>query len=300
MAFWGHWPWGPAPEGDPAEGSLAAPLPATALPVIAPEEVPAAPADPPAAEALQRDEATLIAAARAGDEDAFGALAQRHFPSIFRLAFRIVRNQDDALEVAQDVLLLAWQAIDQFQGQARFATWLHTITYRRALRTIEARKQHGNALTRFAEEQMGRIGEAWSSLQANQAEQQWEHTINEQVEQLPLRYRQVLTLRHMHDLTYEEISQELSIPVSAVKTHLFRARKMLRERLEDLDQASLVAESQRTGSPLPNWPHVQLPHFSLPHVELPALPLQQLRDRLEAGASGLGEILRGHLRPSKP
>ncbi len=264
MNFWDHWSWDPAAENAPTEPT---------------------------------DEEALVAAAAAGDEAAFARIVAAHQHHVLRFAYRLVRDREDAMEIAQDVFLSAWQSMRAFRGDARLSTWLHTITYRRALRTIEARQQYGNTLARFADEQCERISSAWTGLQAALAEQHWQQLIREQIDRLPTHYREVIDLRHLQDLSYEEIAQRQTIPVSTVKTHLFRARQMLRIRLQALDVATL-----REGL-MERLSHMEMPRVSLPHVELPAFDpqsaAQAISERFEqisAGASGFGEILRGHLQ----
>lgn len=264
-------------------------------------------------------EADLIAAASAGNEEAFARIVRAHQGNVLRLAYRVVRDREDALEIAQDVFVTAWQNLSQFRGDARLSTWLYTITYRRALRAVEARRQRSEALQRFADEQAERADTAWSSLQASVAEEHWQQIIRDQIEHLPARYREIIALRHLQDLSYEEIAQRQTIPVNTVKTHLFRARQMLRDRLEALDLATLQQGLRdrlpHIGLPHVEFPHVEMPHVEMPHVEMPHpyvempqvdLPTIDLQgaaqlirgriDQVVASASGLGEVLRGHLQ----
>lgn len=224
--------------------------------------------EPPDAIADTDQERALISAAQAGDERAFEVLFTAHHGSIARLAMRIVRDHDEAAEITQDVFLAAWQGLGQFRGEARFATWLHRIAYRRALRSVEARQQRTVILTRFASEQRDRFANAWSAVQSALAEQQWCLVVQEQIDRLPEKYRAVIALRHLQDLSYEEIAQTLTLPISSVKTQLHRARTMLRERLQALDLTSL----QSNGA-----------------------TLRGRMDQLAANASEFGEVLRGHL-----
>lgn len=256
---------------------------------------------------VPNDETDLIAASQAGDEAAFAILFERYQSGVLRHAMRLVQDQDEAAEIVQDVFLAAWQGLDQFRGDAKFTTWLHTITYRRALRTLESRQQYGNMLTRFAAERMDRLTEAWSAMQVAIAEQQWQLAIRDQIDALPAKYREVVSLRHLNELSYEEIAQRLTIPISSVKTHLFRARAMLRDQLQALDMATMQ-QNVRHLLPTIELPSIELPTIDLPAIELPTIELpaidmsgfQQraaaLRDQMASNASGLGEILRGHLQ----
>lgn len=190
--------------------------------------------------AAQENERILIAAARAGDQDAFARLMDIHKGDVFRLAYRMVQDSDEAADISQDVFMAAWRGLTNFRGDSQLATWLYTITYHRCLRSLETQRNRVAVLSSFASSQMERLANAWSLMQANLAEQQWCQEMQDQIDRLPVKYRMVLMLRHLNDLSYEEISQILTIPLSNVKTQLFRARAMLRERLQDLESAKEV------------------------------------------------------------
>ncbi len=230
-------------------------------------------------EALYREQA-LIAAARSGDQFAFTALVDAHYAQVYGLACRTVRDPDEAAEIAQDVFLAAWRNLGSFRGEARFSTWLYRITYRRCLQSIEAQQNRLAALRQFASLHLERLANEWSEMQATIAEQEWSQAIRDQITALPAKYQMVLFLRHFQDLSYEEIAQQLTIPISTVKTHLFRARAMLRERLQ--------------GVALPDVGSALREH--LPRVELPDVG-SVLRERWDSFTGAAGELLRGHLHP---
>lgn len=225
---------------------------------------------------VMADEHDLIVAARAGNEDAFEELVAHHYPQVFGLAVRTMRDPDEAAEIAQDVFLAAWRGLGSFREESRLSTWLYRITYRRCLQSIEARQDRVGALGQMASLHFERLANAWSDMQANLAEQEWCQAIRDQIDALPVKYRMVLLMRHWQDLTYEEISLQMTLPISTVKTHLFRARQMLRERLQT----------------------VSLPKVELPHVEMPDVGAA-LRGRwveMLDNAEGLGSLLRGHMK----
>jgi RNA polymerase sigma-70 factor (ECF subfamily) len=138
--------------------------------------------------------------------------------------------------------LAAWQGLPSFRGEARFATWLYRIAYHCCLRQLERRKRERDLQAVIQAEQIleGMNKEKWVEdileLRDRQA------IVREQLEQLPTKYRMVLILRHLQEMTYEEMATVLSIPVGTVKTHLFRARNLLKERL--LAQKLCVPESR--------------------------------------------------------
>jgi RNA polymerase sigma-70 factor (ECF subfamily) len=189
--------------------------------------------------AVPPEEAALVARARAGDQEAFGVLVRLHQRQVYTLAARILRDSAEADEATQEVFLAAWQGLQGFRGQARFATWLYRIAYNYCLRASESRRRDAAAraelLAQSARENQPerRI----SAEHARHAEQELRETVRAQIAGLPAKYRAVLTLRHLQDLSYEEMAQVMRVPIGTVKTQLFRARALLKERLQPLDQA---------------------------------------------------------------
>ncbi|HEV7234711.1 MAG TPA: sigma-70 family RNA polymerase sigma factor, partial [Ktedonobacteraceae bacterium] len=132
--------------------------------------------------------------------------------------------------------LAAWQGLPSFRGDARFSTWLYRIAYNCALKQLEQRKRDKALQVAVASEQI--IAHANS---ANQIDAELEaHTrseiVREHLSHLPAKYRIVLVLRHLQDMTYEEMAEILTMPIGTIKTHLFRARNLLKERLEMFDR----------------------------------------------------------------
>ena len=184
----------------------------------------------------EQDEMQLVAASKQGDQDAFTQLVQQHQRRVFNLVFRMLQQYEEASEVTQETFLAAWQGLPAFRGDARFSTWLYRIAYNCALKQLEQRKRE-KALQAFvqAEEivahatQQERI-DAELETHARQA------LVHEYLANLPTKYRVVLVLRHLQDMTYEEMAEILTMPIGTIKTHLFRARNLLKERLETFER----------------------------------------------------------------
>src|SRR5262245_14368954 len=92
-------------------------------------------------ETIASDE-SLVVRASAGDRDAFEALVVRHHPGVYRLAYRLVGNDQDALDVAQDVFLQLLRSLGTFRGESRFSTWLYRVTTNTALMQLRTRERH--------------------------------------------------------------------------------------------------------------------------------------------------------------
>jgi RNA polymerase sigma-70 factor (ECF subfamily) len=172
-----------------------------------------------------------VQASQQGDQDAFASLVQRHQRRVFNLVVRMLQDYDEASEITQEAFLAAWMGLPSFRGEARFATWLYRIAYHCALKQLERRKRERYLRAALEGEQMleevnqHKQAEDILELRARQA------IVREQMEVLPARYRSVLILRHLQEMTYEEMADILTIPIGTIKSHLFRARHLLKERL---------------------------------------------------------------------
>jgi len=196
--------------------------------------------------AAEQDDVLLVAASKRGDQDAFAQLVQRHQRRVFNLIFRMLQDYEEASEITQETFLAAWQALPSFRGDARFSTWLYRIAYNSALKQIEQRKRDRQLQTAMQAEQMladaGNEGRMETELELR-ARQDF---IRENLATLPAKYRVVLVLRHIQDMTYEEMAEILTVPIGTIKTHLFRARNLLKQRLEAFDPVSFAQRQQNT------------------------------------------------------
>src|ERR1700730_10445252 len=178
-----------------------------------------------------QDDMQLVKASQQGDQDAFAILVQRHQRCIFNLVLRMLRDYEEASEITQTAFLAAWQGLPSFRDEARFATWLYRIAYNCALKQLERRKRERSLQAAMEAEQileginMEKGGENVLELHARQA------MVREQLEKLPAKYRSVLILRHLQEMTYEEMADFLTMPIGTIKTHLFRARNLLKDCL---------------------------------------------------------------------
>jgi RNA polymerase sigma-70 factor, ECF subfamily len=179
----------------------------------------------------EQDDTHLVQASQQGDQDAFASLVQRHQRRVFNLVLCMLQDSEEASEITQEAFLAAWLGLPSFRGEARFATWLYRIAYNCALKQLERRKRRRLLLAAMEAEQIleevnkQKQTEDILELRARQA------IVREQLEKLPTKYRIVLILRHLQEMTYEEMADILSLPIGTLKTHLFRARHLLKERV---------------------------------------------------------------------
>jgi len=190
----------------------------------------------------EQDEALLIDASKRGDQDAFAQLVQRYQRRTFNLAFRILQQYDEASEITQETFLAAWQGLPSFRGDARFPTWLYRIAYNCSLKQLEQRKRDRALQDAMQAEQSLMHADDSASADSVLEAHDRQSIVHEQLSRLPAKYRIVLILRHLQEMTYEEIAETLTMPIGTIKTHLFRARNLLKERLEAFDRERSVKD----------------------------------------------------------
>jgi len=187
---------------------------------------------------VELDDQRLVTASKRGDQDAFAQLVQRYQRRIFNLVYRMLQHYEEASEITQETFLAAWQGLPSFRGEARFATWLYRIAYNCALKQLETRKRDWALQAALQAEQELESKDNFDSASAQIDEHERQAFVQEHLSHLPAKYRIVLILRHLQDMTYEEMAEILTMPVGTIKTHLFRARNLLKERLQGLDRDS--------------------------------------------------------------
>ncbi len=183
----------------------------------------------------EQDDVALVSASKAGDQDAFAQLVQRHQRRVFNLVFRMLQQYEEANEVTQETFFAAWQGLPSFRGDARFSTWLYRIAYNCCLKQLEQRKRD-SALQIAIQAEQALQEESCDERAAEELETyERQALVREHLSLLPAKYRVVLILRHLQEMTYEEMAEILTIPIGTIKTHLFRARNLLKERLETFE-----------------------------------------------------------------
>ncbi len=198
----------------------------------------------------ETEDGELVAACQSGDavacERAFEWLVRRHQTAMLNLAFRMVGDYGEACEVVQDAFLAAYKGLPAFRRDARFSTWLTTITLNQArngLVRIKARRRH----EAYSLDAPLPGGEADSrreppSLDPSALDQLEEAAVRRRIEaciaELPLDFREILVLRDLQERSYEEIGTLLKVREGTVKSRLFRARETVKDCLKrNLDRA---------------------------------------------------------------
>lgn len=178
----------------------------------------------------------LVAAVLKGDRERFGDLIDRYQGRLVNYLFRLLRNADDAHDLAQEVLVKVYQVLDRYDPQYKFSTWLFRVAQNAAIDQIRRRRLKVVSLRQEDEEGEGRDWDLPSAERGPYGElrnQERGEAIQEAIESLPWEYRELILLRHFGELPYEEIARIKEMPLGTVKNKLFRGRQMLKEKLQD-------------------------------------------------------------------
>jgi RNA polymerase sigma-70 factor (ECF subfamily) len=183
----------------------------------------------------------LVGRATRGDREAFGALVRRHQDRVFHVAYQIVRNREDALDVAQEAFVKAYSSLSSFKGEASFGTWMHRIVVNLAIDCLRRRRRSDAGMydDRLAAPEDGEAGiAAPDSPEAALETQQVRRLLASGIQALPPAHRAVLVLREVEGLSYDDIARAVGCSLGTVMSRLFYARrklqKILRPHLDDL------------------------------------------------------------------
>lgn len=174
-----------------------------------------------------QEDLTLCRETAAGNQKAFATLAAKYRKRIFSLGYGFFRNSDDTEDFVQDVLVKLYMSIGTFRGESRFSTWLMRIAYNTAINSIKRRKDYTSLAEDFEVIDTG-DGPEEAHLRSASKE-----AILEAVTTLPERYRVCVDMFFFYDMPYADISEVTGLPVNTIKSHVFRAKKLLRDRLEE-------------------------------------------------------------------
>jgi RNA polymerase sigma-70 factor, ECF subfamily len=176
--------------------------------------------------------------------EAFALLVERFKGKVFRLAFSIMRNETQAEDAAQDVLVKIWKGLPGYHGGASLSTWIYTIARNTCLTELTRRGRHPTVS--LQEPELEAVSDAIPALQSEDPAPGMQMDVEILLEKLPDNYRRVITLFYLEQKAYEEVGQMLGIPLGTVKTLLFRAKKELL-RINSRQGRTVRAEASPAG-----------------------------------------------------
>jgi RNA polymerase sigma-70 factor (ECF subfamily) len=187
---------------------------------------------------MELTDATFVARARSGDADAFRVLVERHSRALFRLAFRMTGNEQDAEDVVQESFLRAYRQLGKFDERASFGTWLYRIATNCSLDLVRSRKRRSEQLTQQPEDQredpLASLPSAEPTPERAAFSTEVRERVAEAMNDLSATERTAFVLRHFEGMCIEDVSQVLECQPGAAKHSVFRAVQKLRRALEPM------------------------------------------------------------------
>lgn len=186
------------------------------------------------------DDLDLVARCQRGDTQAFNELVTRYRSRAFAMIYHMVRNEQDAWDLAQDGFLKAWKNIGRFRGQSSFYTWLYRILMNVSIDWL--RKKHVESGTEF-DDSIGlkNVAPGAATLPhvdlqpaARLSDKEIRGRVDEAVSRLTPEHRAVIVMREMDGLDYQEIANAMECSIGTVMSRLFYARKKLQTMLKDV------------------------------------------------------------------
>jgi RNA polymerase sigma-70 factor (ECF subfamily) len=171
----------------------------------------------------------IISRVRGGETRIFEELVARYQDSVYSMALRFVGGRGDADDVAQEVFLRAYRGLAGFKGNAKFSTWLYRITFNLCADWLRRNKRADRRAATI--EAAAKLADSRVNLEAGVVMAEERDTLRSALDRLDERYRSVVVLLYYQKMSYEQIAAVLELPVKTVETRLYRARKMLREKL---------------------------------------------------------------------
>lgn len=166
----------------------------------------------------------LVQRTRAGEVEAFSELVRRHERIVFNLAYRFMRDNALAEDMAQEAFLKAFRLLHGFRGDCSFSTWLYRVTSSVCLTELNRRKRRGEVeLTPSHEDETSTQPEETSDMP---------ELVRRCVTKLPERYATIVSLYYLQEVPYEDIAETMRIPMGTLKTWMHRARLQLRKIVE--------------------------------------------------------------------
>ena len=175
----------------------------------------------------------LVKTAIAGREASFEELVRRYQRPIAAYVYRMVGDYDAALDLTQEVFIKVYNSLARYRSEFKFSTWIYKIAHNAAIDHLRRYAVRGQAVTSgFDTEHRDTPVEGRRLTPEQESERRERRSEVEMVvELLPRAYRELIVLRHSHDLSYDEIAEVTGLPLGTVKNRLFRAREAMRDLL---------------------------------------------------------------------
>jgi RNA polymerase sigma-70 factor (ECF subfamily) len=184
---------------------------------------------------LDITEQRIIQRAKSGDRDAFAELVDLYKDKVYHVSYRMLGNRQEAEDVAQETFLRVYANLDNYDPQYKFSTWIYRIASNLSIDIIRKRKKNLS----LDAEITGADGMDWHDRLADASKGPEEEVLTDELQEevqgaimgLNPKYRAVMLLRYLEDLSLQEISEIVQLPISTIKTRIHRGREALRKKL---------------------------------------------------------------------
>jgi RNA polymerase sigma-70 factor (ECF subfamily) len=184
----------------------------------------------------ENEDADLVRRCLSGDQRACRDLVRRYERPVYSVLMRVVRRSEDAEDLVQETFVKVFRALERYDPERSFAAWIFTIASRLAIDHLRRRRVQTVSLNitdaGSGEERTMDVEDTGLKPDEITSNAEEEVQANELIDSLPEHYRIVVLLRHQQDLSYEEISEALNLPLGTVKARIHRARALLKDRIQ--------------------------------------------------------------------
>jgi len=176
----------------------------------------------------------LVELAVSGDSDAFGEIVTRWERKIFALCFGMLGREDEARDAAQETFISAYRNISNFRGEAKVSSWLHRIAVNQCLTVKRRTRTRSEDFLDVGTAEDERVFVAPAHRSPARVTEKTERLtlVRQAVSSLPVDLRQVIVMKEFEEMTFQEISDTLELPLSTVKSRVYSALRQLRMKLE--------------------------------------------------------------------
>ena len=245
---------------------------------------------------MGQDDQALIQRCQAGDVAAFEPLVEKYRQRVWRIAYQIVRDREEAWDVSQEAFIRAYQSLASFRGQSAFYTWLFRIVVNLATDRVRQRAARGRA---FGTERVpdtewdGALSDdATARPDEEAARREQRRRLARTLQELPPNFRTIIVLSDVEGLSYREIAEVLNIPVGTVMSRLHNARKRFRELLKPLLLVALALLSPWWAPPARAQQAVSFGARILLATEAPLLQPPPVDEQLQRVLARLRQLFR--------
>ncbi len=185
----------------------------------------------------REEDSLLIKHALAGDQKAFRRLRVKYYDSIFKLINRMIRDRQEVEDLTQEAFIKAFISLASFNEEYAFSTWLYKIATNNSIDYVRKKKLHTFSINKPIESEESDYSFELPDMDPEPDQEliaiQRKKMLDDAMNSLPAKYRQVIIMRHVDEKEYQEIAKILKLPLGTVKAHIFRARELLYKQLRD-------------------------------------------------------------------